>query len=363
MLRFEVRCRLRQGLTTASVVCCAFVFGGCSADVARVKRPAFGVTERSSSHFPPPIPKEGVYQTSSAPYALETSSATGGAFGRSSVSTTPIVPAVRPAAYTDDAPRQVPAIRFSNAMNKPVRTVMLPSGRRAPPRSTVKAPLPKSERLRVAVAANSTAPLERNGLSHSVPAAAATALEAGAADQPVQTHVVPNIINGAPKQVAALQPTEPVTNAVAVQDEVAPAASVRRAEGPPATPTLPPSKFRWPVKGRVIAEFGAKPDGSHNDGVNIAVPLGTEVLAAESGVVAYAGSELKGYGNLILIRHDNGWVTAYAHNDQILVNRDDRVRRGQAIAKAGRSGAVEQPQVHFEVRQGALPVDPLAHLE
>jgi murein DD-endopeptidase MepM/ murein hydrolase activator NlpD len=113
----------------------------------------------------------------------------------------------------------------------------------------------------------------------------------------------------------------------------------------------------------VIAGFGAKSDGSHNDGVNIAVPLGTDVLAAESGVVAYAGSELKGYGHLILIRHDNGWVTAYAHNDQILVNPDDRVRRGQVIAKAGKTGAVEQPQVHFEVRQGSLPVDPLQHLE
>ena len=363
MLRFEVRCRLREGLT-ASVVCCAVVFGGCSADVARFKRPSYAMTERSSSHFSPPIPKEGVYQTSSAPYALETSSGTSGALARSPVNARPVVSAVRPAAYTYDGPKQVPAIGFPGTTNKSVRTLVLPLGRRAVPRATVKGPLTKSERFQVAVAPHVAAPLDRSASSHSVPAPTpTTALDAGEARQPVQAHVVPNIINGTPKQVAALEPTAPVTNAAAVHDEVAPAAGAKQAELPAPTTTVPPSKFRWPVKGRVIAEFGAKPDGSHNDGVNIAVPLGTEVLAAESGIVAYAGSELKGYGNLILIRHDNGWVTAYAHNDQILVNRDEKVRRGQAIAKAGRSGAVEQPQVHFEVRQGALPVDPLAHLE
>jgi murein DD-endopeptidase MepM/ murein hydrolase activator NlpD len=122
-------------------------------------------------------------------------------------------------------------------------------------------------------------------------------------------------------------------------------------------------KFRWPARGRVIANFGKRPDGIHNDGINIAVPQGTEVVAAEGGRVAYAGSELKGYGNLILIRHDNGWVSAYAHNEQLLVKRDDVVRRGQLIAKAGRTGTVDQPQLHFELRQGSKPVDPLPHME
>ena len=115
--------------------------------------------------------------------------------------------------------------------------------------------------------------------------------------------------------------------------------------------------------GEVIAAFGKRPDGTHNDGINIAVPQGTEVHAAESGRVAYAGNELKGYGNLVLIRHDNGWVSAYAHADQILVKRDDVVRRGQVIAKAGKTGTVDQPQLHFELRQGAKPVDPLPHME
>ena len=123
------------------------------------------------------------------------------------------------------------------------------------------------------------------------------------------------------------------------------------------------SKLRWPVEGKVISAFGPRPDGTHNDGVNLAVPMGSDVHAAESGVVAYAGNELKGYGNLVLLRHDNGWVTAYAHGDELLVKRGDKVKRGQVIAKAGRTGQVDQPQVHFELRQGQRPVDPTPFME
>jgi murein DD-endopeptidase MepM/ murein hydrolase activator NlpD len=123
------------------------------------------------------------------------------------------------------------------------------------------------------------------------------------------------------------------------------------------------TKLRWPVSGKIIAGFGGRTDGTHNDGVNMSVPLGTEVHAAESGVVAYSGSELKGYGNLVLIRHDNGWVTAYAHNDELMVKRGDKVSRGQVIAKAGKTGTVDQPQVHFELRQGSKPVDPTPFME
>jgi murein DD-endopeptidase MepM/ murein hydrolase activator NlpD len=122
-------------------------------------------------------------------------------------------------------------------------------------------------------------------------------------------------------------------------------------------------KFRWPVKGKVISEFGKRADGTHNDGINVAVPAGTDVQAAEAGTVAYAGSELKGYGNLVLIRHENGWVSAYAHSDTVLVKRGDAVKRGQVIAKAGKTGTVDQPQVHFELRQGSKPVDPTPHMD
>ena len=122
------------------------------------------------------------------------------------------------------------------------------------------------------------------------------------------------------------------------------------------------NSFRWPVKGRIISGFGTRPDGSHNDGINVSVPQGTSVMAAENGVVAYSGNELKGYGNLVLVRHANNWVSAYAHNDELLVKRGDKVRRGQVIAKAGASGSVSQPQVHFELRKGSRPVDPSKYM-
>ena len=120
--------------------------------------------------------------------------------------------------------------------------------------------------------------------------------------------------------------------------------------------------FRWPVRGRVIAGFGPTPNGLQNDGINLAVPEGTPVKAAEDGVVAYAGNELKGYGNLVLVRHGNGFVTAYAHASEILVKRGDEVKRGQVIARSGQSGNVTSPQLHFEIRKGATPVDPAQYL-
>ena len=131
----------------------------------------------------------------------------------------------------------------------------------------------------------------------------------------------------------------------------------------PEPPSMSAGKFRWPVRGRVISPFGTKPNGAQNDGINIAVPEGTSIKAAENGVVAYVGNELKGYGNLILIRHGEDWVSAYAHASEMMVKRGDQVRRGQIIAKAGRTGAVSQPQLHFELRKGSRPVDPMRFLD
>jgi murein DD-endopeptidase MepM/ murein hydrolase activator NlpD len=130
---------------------------------------------------------------------------------------------------------------------------------------------------------------------------------------------------------------------------------------PEVTSAMP--SFRWPVRGRVITAFGAKPSGAQNDGINVAVPEGTPIKASEDGVVAYAGSELKSYGNLVLVRHSNGYVTAYAHASEILVKRDDHVKRGQIIAKAGQTGTVAAPQLHFEIRKGSTPVDPMPFLD
>ena len=120
--------------------------------------------------------------------------------------------------------------------------------------------------------------------------------------------------------------------------------------------------MRWPVRGKVISGFGPKANGLKNEGINIAVPEGTSIRAADSGVVAYAGNELKGYGNLVLIRHDNGYVTAYAHAKELFVKRGDTVKRGDVIAKAGQTGSVSSPQLHFEVRKGPTALDPMKFL-
>jgi murein DD-endopeptidase MepM/ murein hydrolase activator NlpD len=120
--------------------------------------------------------------------------------------------------------------------------------------------------------------------------------------------------------------------------------------------------FRWPVTGRIISGFGKRANGTENDGINLAVPEGTPIKAADDGVVAYAGNELKGYGNLVLIRHANGFVSAYANASALLVKRGDTIKRGQVIARAGQTGNVSSPQLHFEIRKGSTPVDPTKYL-
>ena len=130
---------------------------------------------------------------------------------------------------------------------------------------------------------------------------------------------------------------------------------------PEATKPAPPrigKGFDWPVQGKIIESYGTGPNGTHNDGINIAATQGEPVRAADAGVVAYAGNELRGYGNLVLIKHPGGYMTAYAHNSQLLVRRGEAVKRGQEIAKAGATGTVNTPQVHFEIRQGSRAVDP-----
>jgi murein DD-endopeptidase MepM/ murein hydrolase activator NlpD len=178
----------------------------------------------------------------------------------------------------------------------------------------------------------------------------------------------PAVVASVPQRVQAPLPAagpelataESPHSARLVEAEAPPAAqdnSVKTAE--PAG-NLP--GFRWPVRGRIIAAFGPKPNGLQNDGINLAVPEGTPVKAAEDGVVAYAGNELKGYGNLVLVRHPDGFVTAYAHTSEILVKRGEQVKRGQVIAKSGQTGNVTSPQLHFEIRKGATPVDPAQYL-
>lgn len=152
------------------------------------------------------------------------------------------------------------------------------------------------------------------------------------------------------------------TAAKASAKKTTPATKKNAVRLPPA-PNRSQSKFAWPVDGKIMTKFGAAGAGRHNDGVNIKVAEGTAVRAAENGVVAYAGNELKGFGNLLLIKHADGWITAYAHNKQLLVKRGQTVRRGQPVAKAGKTGGAKESQLHFEIRKGTKAVDPLLYLE
>lgn len=122
-------------------------------------------------------------------------------------------------------------------------------------------------------------------------------------------------------------------------------------------------RFNRPVSGKIIQKFGALPNGTYNDGVNISAKAGTPILAADKGVVAYAGNDLKGYGNLVLIRHDNGWFTAYAHAQKINVKKGTVVQAKQQIATVGKTGGVSTPQLHFEVRYKTKPLNPESYLK
>ena len=159
-----------------------------------------------------------------------------------------------------------------------------------------------------------------------------------------------------PKTSAKAAPSPDSTPTSSVRPSDPPAAAALTGAQADAEGVAP--EFRWPARGRIIEGF--KIDG--NDGINIAVPEGTSVRAAESGVVIYSGSGLKGYGNIVLIKHPNGFVSAYANNAELEVKNGDTVKRGQIVAKSGQTGNVNSPQLHFELRKGQTPVDPTNYL-
>jgi murein DD-endopeptidase MepM/ murein hydrolase activator NlpD len=205
--------------------------------------------------------------------------------------------------------------------------------------------------------ANSLDPQAKLKLGTKLTVPAAKTAAAAPAAQPAVAAVQPlgpqgtKMAAGGPPQSARLAQATPTPADITAESPV---------KAPEATGALP--TFRWPVRGKVITSYGAKTNGKANDGINLAVPEGTPVKAAEDGVVAYSGNELKGYGNLVLVRHTNGYVTAYAHASELLVKRGDTIKRGQIIAKSGQSGEVGSPQLHFEIRKGSSPVDPLQFL-
>ena len=206
---------------------------------------------------------------------------------------------------------------------------------------------------RVDLASPKAKPQAHRNIAASVPPQPVVSLS-GAVPEAV---AVPRSKSQEPR-VSAITPLDPVGS------EARPTAPIERpkAVASPETAQSDRPLFRWPVRGRIISDFGTKPGGTRNDGVNLAVPEGTPVKAADGGTVIYSGNELKGYGNLILLRHEDGWVSAYAHNSKLNVKRGDEVSRGDVIANAGASGSVSQPQVHFELRKGNKPVDPRLYL-
>ncbi len=179
-------------------------------------------------------------------------------------------------------------------------------------------------------------------------------LVAPKAGKPVQA--MPRVEPPKARTLVAINPVKPVAPANVDHDTTG---SLPPVETQPATGSdADKPEFRWPAHGKVIQSFKS----GANDGINIALPEGTAIKAAESGVVAYAGSELKGYGNMVLIRHPNGFVSAYANNGDLAVKKGEQVKRGQVIAKSGQTGNVASPQLHFELRKGTTPVDPMGYL-
>jgi murein DD-endopeptidase MepM/ murein hydrolase activator NlpD len=177
-----------------------------------------------------------------------------------------------------------------------------------------------------------------------------------------QPDVIP-LDGPAPKAAAAAPPPATLTPPRSEQATLTPP---QPAQAAPAAPPAQMSaesaagggRFPWPVRGHVLASYGNTPGGGHNDGINIAAPRGTPVHSIDAGTVAYSGNEVKGYGNIVLIKHANGWISAYAHLDDVTVKPGDTIAAGQVIAKVGESGGVTEPQLHFELRRGKKPVDP-----
>ncbi|WP_425408380.1 peptidoglycan DD-metalloendopeptidase family protein [Hyphococcus sp.] len=175
-----------------------------------------------------------------------------------------------------------------------------------------------------------------------------------------QRLLIPQAPVGALRVAKADPKSEPARAAEPETKDVAEIA--RNVAYTPQPATSSKTMFDWPVRGRIISEYGSGNLGRRNDGVNIAAPVGAPVRAAADGQVVYRGAELEGFGNLLLVKHADGFVTAYAHNDTMLVKKGDQIRKGQVIAKVGQTGAVTTPQLHFEIRQELQTVDPVALL-
>jgi murein DD-endopeptidase MepM/ murein hydrolase activator NlpD len=259
------------------------------------------------------------------------------------------VPPPTPAGAVSSAPLQDAPVPTAPKATATTTTSSVGVSSSALPAPTVIAPQPATTPSKPVAPAPTTtkaAPLPPT------PTAPVTSTATEAEDAPVptktQTATAPATKAKTPEQIEA--ETEAAVDAADAAKSSGPAAGTGK------------GAFVWPVQGKVIGAFGSSKDGMKNDGINIAAPNGAPVVAAADGTIAYAGNELRGFGNMILIRHDGGYVTAYAHNASLLVKKGDKVKRGQTIARVGQTGAVFGPQLHFEIRKGTQPVDPMSFL-
>lgn len=264
------------------------------------------------------------------------------------------------------APRQTAqsAQVQSDARPQPVRTAPVVAARAAPVpavdpkvKAAADAQAMRDSRARFAAEAKAKAEAKKAGAAPVAAAPAAPKVVEVRKPAPVAEKAKPVVVASAPAEPKAAPVAKTVVAEPKVEARPDPktTASIAKTEEPAAEK----ADFRWPARGRVIAGFSGK---GGNEGINIAVPEGTPIKAAEAGTVAYAGNELKGYGNLVLIRHPNGYVSAYAHNGALNVKRGDTIKRGQVVATAGQTGNVSSPQLHFELRKGSTPVDPTPYL-
>ncbi|KFG68791.1 hypothetical protein JH26_15125 [Microvirga sp. BSC39] len=257
-------------------------------------------------------------------------------------------------------PRPMPAVQTASAQAPSQPKFRLVDTSKVPAATTPVAVAEPARRVRPGMTATAQAPVPAAPApAKSAPMQVASAVDESLVSAPKPLVSAPKPVVEQPK-VAALTQPEPVKTVAPAAPAPAPQPEVAKAPAPEPEATASVSgDFRWPARGRVIAGFGAN---GGNEGINIAVPEGTPVKATEAGTVTYAGSEVKGYGNLVLIKHENGYVSAYAHNGSLNVKRGEQVKRGQVIATSGQTGNVTSPQLHFEIRKGAQPVDPMKYL-
>ncbi len=319
----------------------AAFLAGCSSDVTRFASDPFSMDPAPTSSIPSSSPNGGIDR---APVGVVT------AEPLAPISSQPLPPAasVQQPAYQQTAPAYQAPRTAAAPVAQPVQQQ---------PAKTAAAPAPapgKNEKVNFVRGPQSAADVKAAEAKPADPKAVAGKATPVAAAAPAKTES-PKVDAKSAKVEAPKAEPAPAQQVALAKPEAAPAQSA----APQAAASADDKpEFRWPARGRIIKGFKA----GTNEGINISVPEGTPVKAAESGVVVYAGNEVKGYGNMVLIRHPNGFVSAYANNGEVLVKRGDQVKRGQAVAKSGQSGDVSAPQLHFELRKGQTPVDPTQYL-